>query len=126
MSSLLTVSRAIVFVSVLQSSCVPGGFLHYFTEDWSDSNRLAGTGWANTEFRTYNFSESQPDEAHLLETSASRRRRYGDEKPLDHNETTQLKRTTTLEREKERKEYLEKQRAEAQALRSLQTAQAKV
>ena len=76
--------------------CV-GGFLHYFTENWTDAERFVGTGWANTEFRSYTFSTYQPDEAHILETIESKRRRMGDEKPLDHNEAMQLKRTKTNE-----------------------------
>ncbi|KAM3419347.1 hypothetical protein BST61_g5278 [Cercospora zeina] len=26
-----------------------GGFLHFFTEDWSEHDLFSGTGWANTE-----------------------------------------------------------------------------
>ena len=99
--------------------------MHYLTEDWSDSHRLQGTGWSNTEFRSYQFSSYQPDEAHIVETPESRHRRHGDEKPLDHNEATQLKRTTTLEREKESKEYLEKQHKDA-AQAQAASGQAKV
>ncbi|RMZ03440.1 hypothetical protein D0860_06800 [Hortaea werneckii] len=74
-----------------------GGFLHYFTEDWSGSDRFAGTGWANTEFRTYTFSSSEPEQAHLVETPESRQRRCGadDNKSLDREEQAQLKRTTS-------------------------------
>jgi len=72
-----------------------GGFLHYFTEDWSGSDRFAGTGWANTEFRTYTFSSSEPEQAHLIETPESRQRRCGDDKSLDREEQAQLKRTIT-------------------------------
>jgi hypothetical protein len=68
-----------------------GGFLHYFTEDWTDSNHFAGTGWANTEFRSYTFSPHEPDEAHIIETPESKARR--EPKVLDKNETEQLKRT---------------------------------
>jgi hypothetical protein len=98
-----------------------GGFLHYFTEDWTDSARFQGTGWANTEYRSYSFSTYQPDEAHLIETSESKRRRFGDEKPLDHNETTQLKRTSTNDREKEAKEYLEKAAKTTTNVREIQS-----
>lgn len=73
---------------------LPGGFLHYFTEDWSGSDRFAGTGWANTEFRTYTFSSSEPEQAHLIETPESRQRRCGDDKSLDREEQAQLKRTS--------------------------------
>ena len=87
-----------------------GGFLHYFTEDWSDGARFQGTGWANTEYRSYTFTGTDTSEPHLTETAESKRRRSGTEKPIDHNEATQLKRTTTMEREREKKEYLEKQK----------------
>lgn len=90
-----------------------GGFLHYFTEDWEDSSvyqgtynpfpskpnpkqkilpltHTPGTGWTNTEFRTYEFTDSQDDtsdlegypldgdNASLVETLESRRRRGKD------------------------------------------------
>lgn len=79
---------------------LPGGFLHYFTEDWVGSEKFTGTGWANTEFRSYTFSSHEPSEAHLLETPDSKRRRTGDAKPLDQNEQTQLKKTAMREWEK--------------------------
>ena len=124
--SLLTVLSSAALIAYAIALIKSGGFLHYFTEDWSGANRLQGTGWANTEFRSYTFNTSELEEAHLLETSASKQRRYGDAKPLDHNEATQLKRTTTLEREKASKDYTEQQRQEAQALQKLQAVQAKV
>ncbi|TKA82808.1 hypothetical protein B0A55_01057 [Friedmanniomyces simplex] len=75
-----------------------GGLLHSFTEDWSDSDRFCGTGWANTEFRSYTFSDSEPAEAHIIETPESRKlRKPGDAKPLDREEQAQLKRTTRKE-----------------------------
>ena len=49
----------------------------------------------------------------------------GNEKPLDHNEATQLKRTTTNDRAKETKEYLEKQMAAAK-VDEVRAIQAKV
>ncbi|KAL1960115.1 hypothetical protein VTO42DRAFT_287 [Malbranchea cinnamomea] len=63
-----------------------GGYLHYFTEDWQDSTLYEGTGWANTEFRTYEFRDSVDDDdlfgnevggdnASIVETSDSRKRR---------------------------------------------------
>jgi len=55
------------------------------------NDRRAGTGWANTEFRSYTFS---PDGgAHLIETSESRQRRAGTEKPLSKEEQKNLART---------------------------------
>ena len=66
-----------------------GGFLHYFTEDWEDSSQYQGTGWTNTEFRSYTFSEEthkddlegyplEGDNATLVETVESRERRGKD------------------------------------------------
>ncbi|KAJ5168842.1 uncharacterized protein N7482_004436 [Penicillium canariense] len=63
-----------------------GGFLHYFTEDWEDSSQYQGTGWTNTEYRTYTFSDEahsddlegaavDGDNASLVETLESRKRR---------------------------------------------------
>ncbi|KAL4953298.1 histidine phosphatase superfamily [Aspergillus filifer] len=63
-----------------------GGVLHYFTEDWEDSSQFQGTGWTNTEYRTYTFSSSvdmddlegrklDSDNASLIETVESRERR---------------------------------------------------
>ncbi|KAI9709408.1 MAG: hypothetical protein M1812_007685 [Candelaria pacifica] len=72
-----------------------GGFLHYLTEDWTGSTKFQGTGWENTEFRTYTFSSSEDDNASLIETDESRERRIGDEKPLSKEEQTQLKETTS-------------------------------
>lgn len=60
-----------------------GGYLHYFTDDWEDSNKYYGTGWLNTETRAYTFStgvESSDDDAALVETHESRARR-GKEEP---------------------------------------------
>ncbi|EME48841.1 hypothetical protein DOTSEDRAFT_67786 [Dothistroma septosporum NZE10] len=81
-----------------------GGFLHYFTEDFSDTARFVGTGWNNTEYRSYTFSAHQPLEAHLIETPESEsRRRHADEtnKDLSKEEDVNLKRTASRGREHE-------------------------
>ncbi|KAL4804471.1 histidine phosphatase superfamily [Aspergillus unguis] len=63
-----------------------GGVLHYFTEDWEDSSQFQGTGWVNTEYRTYEFADRvdlddlegeklDSDNASLVETLESRERR---------------------------------------------------
>ncbi|KAL3464972.1 histidine phosphatase superfamily [Aspergillus heterothallicus] len=63
-----------------------GGVLHYFSEDWEDSSQYQGTGWLNTEYRTYTFSDKvdlddlegqklDEDNASLMETIESRTRR---------------------------------------------------
>ncbi|RAH67232.1 uncharacterized protein BO66DRAFT_355443 [Aspergillus aculeatinus CBS 121060] len=73
-----------------------GGFLHYFTEDWEDSSQFQGTGWSNTEYRTYVFSEEEDrddlegypldgDNATLVETLESRQRR-GKSGPMPNRE----------------------------------------
>ncbi|PGH14303.1 hypothetical protein AJ79_03125 [Helicocarpus griseus UAMH5409] len=84
-----------------------GGFLHYFTEDWEDSTlyqvtkmppspnnytnirpspTYPGTGWRNTEYRTFAFTDTvdeedfyghrtDSDNASIVETAESRTRR---------------------------------------------------
>ncbi|RFU29954.1 hypothetical protein B7463_g6393, partial [Scytalidium lignicola] len=71
-----------------------GGFLHYFTEDWEGHDGFLGTGWQNTEFRSYTFvTEGDGDEdASVVETAESRRRRSGKEIPLTREEQTNLRR----------------------------------
>lgn len=57
---------------------------------------MLGTGWANCEFRSYNFDVSTPesaDNAVLIETPESRRRRQGHEIPLTESEQTNLMET---------------------------------
>ncbi|KAI5778396.1 histidine phosphatase superfamily [Geopyxis carbonaria] len=65
-----------------------GGFLHHLTEDWTGHGVLPGTGWSNTEFRTYTFKEGSDS---LLETEESRRRRS--DKPLGRTELKQVQET---------------------------------
>ncbi|KAL2858018.1 histidine phosphatase superfamily [Aspergillus pseudoustus] len=73
-----------------------GGVLHYFSEDWEDSSQYQGTGWLNTEYRTYTFSDNvdlddlegrklDEDNATLAETIESRTRR-GKEGPMADRE----------------------------------------
>lgn len=55
-----------------------GGYLHYFTEDWEDANKLHGTGWHNCEVRRYEFETGvggNDEVATLKETAASRTNR---------------------------------------------------
>lgn len=97
-----------------------GGLLHYLTEDWVGSASLAGmehpldhdygmlsgftgfagTGWANTEFRSYTFEQGSGERASLVETQQSRTRRSGNEKPLSEAEQRNLKSSTQAEWEK--------------------------
>ncbi|KAH8816068.1 phosphoglycerate mutase family protein-like protein [Xylogone sp. PMI_703] len=74
-----------------------GGFLHYFTEDWEGHDGFLGTGWQNTEFRSYNFvvqdGDGEEDKgASLVETAESRKRRNGKEIPLTREEQINLRR----------------------------------
>ncbi|PQE30394.1 phosphoglycerate mutase protein [Rutstroemia sp. NJR-2017a WRK4] len=73
-----------------------GGFLHYFTEDWEDSAKFSGTGWENTEFRSYRFVDEKGDDANasVKETRESRERRKGTEKELTREEQENLRRVT--------------------------------
>lgn len=73
--------------------------MHYFTEDWADIGKYSGTGWANTEVRSFTFSDQDVAKAHLIETPASRSRR--EEKPLDKEERTNLTRTATKTNDKD-------------------------
>lgn len=77
-----------------------GALLHYLTDDWAGMNPTAGTGWMNTEFRTYTFDPSTPVEARLVETQESRTRRLGMEKPPSEAEQRNLKRIAVNEMER--------------------------
>ncbi|KAJ8062995.1 hypothetical protein OCU04_008240 [Sclerotinia nivalis] len=70
-----------------------GGFLHYLTDDWEDSTLFVGTGWSNTEFRSYKFRDAHFTDPNALieETKESRERRKGIEKPLTVEEQRNLK-----------------------------------
>ncbi|KAI9926809.1 hypothetical protein ASPWEDRAFT_46130 [Aspergillus wentii DTO 134E9] len=83
-----------------------GGFLHYFTDDWEDSSLYQGTGWTNTEYRTYTFSdeahtedlegfELDGDNASLVETEESRHRRGKDGPMADRQRQKSLYRNGT-------------------------------
>jgi len=70
-----------------------GGYLHYFTDDWADSDKYYGTGWLNTETRSYTFKdgiESDNEDATLLETDESRDRRGKDTPTVDKDKQGQL------------------------------------
>ncbi|MCJ1392122.1 hypothetical protein MMC18_004989 [Xylographa bjoerkii] len=81
-----------------------GGFLHYLNEDWDGFGEAKGTGWANCEWRTYEFKAGvgvgEGDEnATLVETQRSRARRRGTEKELGDTEQAELQRTTSRKSE---------------------------
>jgi len=70
------------------------------------NNRHAGTGWANTEFRSYTFDPSTcggsgNGNASLVETPESLKRRAGTEKPLGKEEQKNLQRTAGLQKAKD-------------------------
>ncbi|RDW75348.1 phosphoglycerate mutase-like protein [Coleophoma cylindrospora] len=70
-----------------------GGYLHYFTEDWEGNDKFTGTGWANTEWRSYQFVDQEGKDANasLKETPESRIRRVGHEHPLSEAEQRNLR-----------------------------------
>ena len=70
-----------------------GGYLHYFTEDWQGNEKFVGTGWANTEYRSYEFVDPsfRDSAASLIETRESRAERTGSEKPLSEDEQRELR-----------------------------------
>ncbi|KAL8736768.1 MAG: hypothetical protein Q9166_000134 [cf. Caloplaca sp. 2 TL-2023] len=100
-----------------------GGLLHYLTEDWTGSLKLqgnnatrflrrmkkkifpssahkpncTGTGWENTEFRSYRFVDGDDDNASMEEIDESRQRRGNKDKPLTTEEKIQLRETATKE-----------------------------
>ncbi|KAK8044583.1 hypothetical protein PG993_004607 [Apiospora rasikravindrae] len=69
-----------------------GGILHFLTGDWDGYSPTSGTGWSNTEFRSYEFSDSSYEDpnASLKETQTSRRERRGSAIPLTETEQFQL------------------------------------
>jgi broad specificity phosphatase PhoE len=83
-----------------------GGYLHHFTEDWSDYTDTMGTGWANTEFRSYEFVDVNggDERASVVETGESRERRKGTEKTLSADEKRELK--ASVEAEESEKELI--------------------
>jgi hypothetical protein len=70
-----------------------GGFLHILTDDFDGLNPEMGTGWVNTEYRTYEFVEPEGEDADakLKETSSSWRRRRGSAMGLTETEQMELR-----------------------------------
>lgn len=68
-----------------------GGYLHYFTDDWDGHDKFVGTGWMNTEWRSYTFVEEGDEDAVLEETKESREKRRGREIPLTRDEQRELR-----------------------------------
>ncbi|KAH8903119.1 phosphoglycerate mutase-like protein [Coniochaeta sp. PMI_546] len=92
-----------------------GGFIHFFTEDWDGMNPSAGTGWDNTEYRTYEFVDpsGQDPTASLKETHPSWRRRRGSAIPLTETEQRELRAVEQRYLEKELDEVVASQKKEA-------------
>ncbi|KAF2116117.1 histidine phosphatase superfamily [Lophiotrema nucula] len=70
-----------------------GSFLHFLSEDWMEYAKFGGTGWANTEMRTYTFDLSSVDainNASMRETPSSIARRFNSLRPLTIDEQLQL------------------------------------
>ncbi|KAI1304014.1 histidine phosphatase superfamily [Xylaria venustula] len=70
-----------------------GGILHFITQDWSGIDPGRGTGWENTEYRSYEFADEtgQDPDASLRELPESRRRRNGSEIPLTDAEKREMR-----------------------------------
>ncbi|KAF3903207.1 hypothetical protein ABW20_dc0102298 [Dactylellina cionopaga] len=56
-----------------------GGFLHYITEDWESYDELMGTGWGNTDWRTYTIREVD-GVVQMVETEECLKRRKAEPK----------------------------------------------
>ncbi|KAI0514995.1 phosphoglycerate mutase-like protein [Xylaria bambusicola] len=70
-----------------------GGILHFLTEDWSGIDPGRGTGWHNTEYRSYEFADetgADPN-ASLRELPESLRRRKGSETPYTDDEKREMR-----------------------------------
>jgi broad specificity phosphatase PhoE len=56
-----------------------GDVLHYITGDWEHADKRMGTGWENCETRSYTFAHDfqadEDDDALIVETMSSRRKR---------------------------------------------------
>ncbi|EON99762.1 putative phosphoglycerate mutase family protein [Phaeoacremonium minimum UCRPA7] len=80
-----------------------GGFLHFLTEDWDGMDPARGTGWQNTEYRSYEFVDPEGDDdvASLRETKPSWRRRRGSAIGLTETEQRELRAVVTRQMEEE-------------------------
>ncbi|XXG95893.1 hypothetical protein Hte_002167 [Hypoxylon texense] len=69
-----------------------GGILHFLTQDFDGVKLERGTGWDNTELRSYEFEDptGQDPNASLKETAPSWRRRRGSAIPLTETEQIQI------------------------------------
>lgn len=71
-----------------------GGYMHYITNDWEEADTNSGTGWQNTEYRTYVFENTltsdDDSEAFIVETMDSRKRRGKDYPMYGHEQQKML------------------------------------
>ncbi|KAK6956987.1 hypothetical protein Daesc_002271 [Daldinia eschscholtzii] len=93
-----------------------GGFLHFLTEDFDGVKLERGTGWDNTEIRSYEFKDptGQDPNATLKETQPSWRRRRGSAIPLTETEQMQIREAfqTALKEETKKQESRSAQASE--------------
>ncbi|KAI1403868.1 phosphoglycerate mutase-like protein [Hypoxylon fuscum] len=86
-----------------------GGILHFITQDWDGVELERGTGWENTELRSYEFEDptGQDPSASLKETTPSWRRRRGSAIPLTETEQVQIQQAfqARLDEETEKQEH---------------------
>ncbi|KAM7204927.1 phosphoglycerate mutase-like protein [Naviculisporaceae sp. PSN 640] len=71
-----------------------GGFLHFLTQDWDGLTAQVGTGWQNTEWRSYEFVDptgETDEDARLRETRVSWRKRRGSATGLTDTEQMELR-----------------------------------
>ncbi|PSR97453.1 phosphoglycerate mutase family protein-like protein [Coniella lustricola] len=73
-----------------------GGFLHFLTDDWDGMSLEKGTGWMNTEWRSYEFvcgadDQGEDEDARIRETAGSWKRRRGTEEQLTEAELREAK-----------------------------------
>jgi broad specificity phosphatase PhoE len=70
------------------------------------SHKIPGTGWLNTEYRSYTFgSNPKSGRPVLIETQQSRAHRMGNDKPLSKAETINLQRVEAKQKAEEEKAY---------------------
>ncbi|KAH8666608.1 histidine phosphatase superfamily [Xylariales sp. PMI_506] len=83
-----------------------GGILHFLTQDWEGIEQGRGTGWENTEYRSYEFEDAtyQDPDAALKETHPSWRRRRGSAIPLSETEHRQIQQAIAEQIENEIRE----------------------
>ncbi|CAK7240199.1 MAG: hypothetical protein STHCBS139747_001637 [Sporothrix thermara] len=67
-----------------------GGFLHFLTEDYEGVDPVRGTGWKNTECRSFRFVSADDENASLQETAESKERRQGSAIGLTQQEQIEL------------------------------------